>query len=65
MSKQRHLKTTLGGILAAAGTVLTASGVVPHPFTFLGPLLAAVGQVLLGHSAVDRERVPRAPKGGG
>ena len=55
--RRRHPKTTWGGILAAIGTVLTASAVLPPPFSFVGPLLGAVGSVLLGHSAADRTKV--------
>ena len=47
----KHWKTTLGGILAAVGPMLTASG--NDKLHAAGVLVTALGGVILGASAAD------------
>ena len=51
VSAMKHWKTTLGGILAAVGPMLTASG--NDKLHAAGVLVTALGGVILGASAAD------------
>lgn len=55
----KNWKTTVGGILGAAGAALTGLAILPPPFTFIGPLLTALGLLFVGLTAKDANPDPK------
>lgn len=49
-----NVKTTVSGLLAALGTALAATGVLPPPWGVVAGLLASIGIALLGLNAQDK-----------
>lgn len=55
-------KTTLAGVLAAIGQVLSSPGLLPPPWHAVAQALAALGLALLGYSAADKVPALKSPK---
>ncbi len=55
-------KTTLAGVLAAIGQVLSSPGLLPPPWHVVAQAAAALGLALLGYTAADKGNAPKPPQ---
>lgn len=51
-------KTTIAGLVAAIGTTLTGSAILPEKWAWIGTAMQVIGLGLLGAYAADKSKQP-------